>query len=253
MYDSSRDFAGRTALVTGGSRGIGASIATALAAAGAKVVISARDEGALASVAASIKEFGGVVHAVAADLTSEEATFNLRQEAERAFGPVTILAACVGGGGEPRPFIEEKPSRWHSTVEANLTSAFLTLHAFLPAMFAARQGTIVTMASSAGRQLSGASSPYSASKAGLLALTRQAAAEAAPHNVRINAIAPSAIVTERLALVPEEVRQRMAEAFPLRRLGEVQDVVQAALFLLSGASGWITGATLDVAGGRVMV
>jgi 3-oxoacyl-[acyl-carrier protein] reductase len=84
-------------------------------------------------------------------------------------------------------------------------------------------------------------------------LTRQAAAEAAPRGVRINAIAPSAIVTDRLAAVPAAVRARMADGFPLRRLGEVGDVVQAALFLMTDRSSWITGVTLDVAGGKVMI
>jgi 3-oxoacyl-[acyl-carrier protein] reductase len=115
----------------------------------------------------------------------------------------------------------------------------------------AGRGAIVTMSSSAGRQLSGASVPYAAAKAGQLALTRQAAVEAAPRGVRINAIAPSAIVTARLAAAPLSVRAKIAENFPLRRLGEVNDVVEAALFLLGDRSSWITGATLDVAGGRV--
>jgi 3-oxoacyl-[acyl-carrier protein] reductase len=253
MFEARHDFAGRAALVTGGSRGIGAGIAAALAAAGAKVVISGRDKAALAGTAKAIQRSGGNVHTVETDLTGEEAVQALQQEAEWTFGPITILAVCAGGGGEPKPLIEESASRWREALETNLTSAFLTLHAFLPGMFNARQGTVVTMASSAGRQLSGASSPYAAAKAGLLALTRQAAAEAAPYGVRVNAVAPSAIVTDRLAGVPAEARARMAQAFPLRRLGEVDDVAQAALFLLSDASSWITGATLDVAGGKVMI
>jgi 3-oxoacyl-[acyl-carrier protein] reductase len=253
MFEARYDFTGRTALVTGGSRGIGTGIAAALAAAGAKVVISGRDQAALADAAKTIQQSGGTVHAVAADLTGEQAVQALQQEAEWTFGPVTILAACAGGGGEPKPLIEESASRWRAALETNLISAFLTLRAFLPGMFKVRQGAVVTMASSAGRQLSGASSPYAAAKAGLLALTRQAAAEAAPYGVRINAIAPSAIVTDRLAVVPAETRARMAQAFPLRRLGEVDDVAQAAMFLLSDASSWVTGVTLDVAGGKVMI
>jgi 3-oxoacyl-[acyl-carrier protein] reductase len=138
-------------------------------------------------------------------------------------------------------------------IEGNLTSAFLALRTFLPQMMKAGRGAVITMASSSGRQLSGASTPYAVAKAGLIALTRQAAAEAAPHGVRVNAIAPSAIVTDRLAAAPDAVRERMAKSFPLARLGQVDDVVAAALFLLSEKSDWITGVTLDVAGGRVMI
>ena len=108
------------------------------------------------------------------------------------------------------------------------------------------------MSSTAGRQHSGASAAYAAAKAGLQSLMRQAAADAAAHGVRVNAVAPSAIVTERLAAQPAAVREEIARGFPLGRLGEVEDVTAAALFLLSDAAAWITGVTLDVAGGRVM-
>jgi len=128
--------------------------------------------------------------------------------------PFSLLAVCAGGGGDLKPLVEESTERWRNTVEANLTSAFLTLRTFLPPMLEAGRGAIVTMALSAGRQLSRAAAPYAAAKAGLLALTRQAAAEAAPRGVRINGIAPSAIVTDRLAAAPAAVRARIAEGFP---------------------------------------
>jgi 3-oxoacyl-[acyl-carrier protein] reductase len=253
MSESHPGIADRVALVTGGSRGIGAGIALALAAAGAKVVVTGRDGAALAAVASAIEQAGGAALTAVADLTDEPAVERLRAKAERAFGPVTLVAACAGGGGEPRPFLEESLDHWRGVVAANLTSAFLTLRIFLPPMVEQRRGAVVTMASTAGRQLSGAAAPYAAAKAGLLSLTRQAAAEVAPHGVRINGIAPSSIVTDRLAQAPDEVRHRIAQGFPLRRLGTVEDVAQATLFLLSDAASWITGITLDVAGGRVMV
>jgi 3-oxoacyl-[acyl-carrier protein] reductase len=253
MPEPRGEFAGRTAVVTGGSRGIGAGIAIALAARGAQVVINGRDQMALSAVADAIKWAGGKACTFVANMTDEAAVQALREQAERVYGPVSLLAVCAGGGGDPKPLVEESVERWRNTVEVNLTSAFLTLRTFLPPMLEAGRGAIITIGSTAGRQLSGASAPYAAAKAGLLMLTLQAAAEAAPHGVRINAIAPSAIVTDRLAAVPEVVRTRMADAFPLRRLGEVEDVVQAALFLMTDRSSWITGVTLDVAGGRVMV
>jgi 3-oxoacyl-[acyl-carrier protein] reductase len=245
--------AGRVALVTGASRGIGAAIATELAAHKARVVLSGRDLTALDKIVADIRSKGGKVIALTADVTDEEAVKSLREAAERAFGPVTLLVTCAGGGGRGGPLVEEATAGWRATLDANLTSAFLTLKAFLPAMYAARRGAVVLMSSSAGRQLSGASAAYAAAKAGLQSLMRQAAAEAGPNGVRINAIAPSSIVTERLAAQPATVQEEIAKGFPLRRLGQVDDVSAAALFLLSEAASWITGVTLDIAGGRVMV
>jgi 3-oxoacyl-[acyl-carrier protein] reductase len=245
--------AGHVALVTGASRGIGAAIARELAAQKARVVLSGRDAAALETIIAGIRAKGGEAAAVTADVTDENAVRSLRAAAERTFGPVTLLAACAGGGGRGGPLVEEATAGWRATLEANLTSAFLTLKTFLPAMYAARRGAVVLMSSSAGRQLSGASAAYAAAKAGLQSLMRQAAAEAAPNGVRINAIAPSSILTERLAAQPASVLEEIAKGFPLRRFGQVDDVSAASLFLLSEAASWTTGVTLDIAGGRVMV
>jgi 3-oxoacyl-[acyl-carrier protein] reductase len=246
-------FAGRVALVTGASRGIGAAIARELATRNARVVLSGRDEPALQAIAADIRAKGGEVAYFTADVTDEDAVQFLREAAERAFGPVTLLAVCAGGGGRGGPLVEEAAEAWRGTLEANLTSAFLTLKAFLPPMYEARQGAVVLMSSSAGRQLSGASAAYAAAKAGLQALMRQAAADAAPKGVRVNAIAPSVIVTDRLAAQPASALDEIVRGIPLGRLGQVDDVSAATLFLLSEAASWVTGATLDVAGGRVMV
>jgi 3-oxoacyl-[acyl-carrier protein] reductase len=246
-------FLGSVAVVTGGSRGIGAGIAFALAERGAKVVVTGRDRAALDGVVHSIHEAGGTALAVPADLTDEAAVLRLRTETERAFDVATLVVACAGGGGEPKPLLEDSVGRWRATLETNLTSAFLTLHTFLPAMLKARKGAVVMMSSSAGRQLSGASASYAAAKAGLQSLMRQAAAEAAPNNVRVNAVAPAAIITDRLVAAPASARDAIGQGFPLRRIGTVADVVEATLFLLSDRSPWITGTTLDVAGGKVML
>jgi 3-oxoacyl-[acyl-carrier protein] reductase len=250
---SEPDFSSHVAVVTGGSRGIGAGIAMALARCGAQVVVNGRDIAPIARVADAIRDRGGRSLGVAADVTDEGELARLRAQAEAAFGPVSLLVVNAGGGGVPEPLAQMGAARWRATLEANLTSAFLTLKTFLPAMMAAQRGAIVTVASAAGRQASGASAAYAAAKSGLLSLTRQAAGEAAPSGVRVNAIAPSAILTDRMATQPEAVRQQIAQGFPLRRLGEVEDVAAAALFLLGPGSSWITGATLDVAGGRVML
>jgi 3-oxoacyl-[acyl-carrier protein] reductase len=250
---SDPDFTGRVAVVTGGSRGIGAGIAIALARCGAAVVVGGRDSAALDGVVDAIRSVGARAEAVVGDLTDESAVVELRARAERAFGPVSLLVANAGGGGEPQPLFEMSAERWRAILDANLTASFLTLKTLLPAMIEARRGAAITMASTAGRQLSGASAAYAAAKSGLLSLTRQAAAEAGPFGVRVNAIAPSSIVTDRMAAQPLAIREQIAQGFPLRRLGEVEDVAGAAVFLLSDAAAWITGVTLDVAGGRVMI
>src|ERR1700676_4285944 len=254
MFDAGlAGLAGRVALVTGGSRGIGAGIARALAAQGAQVMVCGRDRAALARVIDEIKSNGQEAESAVADLTDEDAVGALRLATEARFGAVELVVACAGGDGAPKPLREEDAASWRRTLDANLTSAFLTLKTFLPSMCERGSGAVVTMASTAGRQLSGASAPYAAAKAGLLSLTRQAALEVAGQGVRVNAIAPSAIITDRLTAQPPELRQAIAQGFPLKRLGTIDDVTAATLFLLSDAASWITGATLDVAGGRVML
>jgi 3-oxoacyl-[acyl-carrier protein] reductase len=253
MSEDLPGLAGRPALVTGGSRGIGAAIAKALAAKGAPVVVTGRDVAAIDRVVSDIAAEGGAAVGIAAELTDPDAVEALRQGALAAFGPTELLVACAGGGGPLKLIVEESLEAWRRALDANLTAAFLTLRAFLPGMYERGAGSIVLMSSSAGRQLSGAGVGYAAAKAGLQSLMRQTAAEAGPRGVRANAIAPSSIVTERLAAQPAEVRAQIAKGFPLGRLGETADVAAAALFLLSDAAGWITGVTLDVAGGRVMV
>ena len=151
------DFADRVALVTGGSRGIGAGIGRALAARGARVVLTGRDQGALETVAEGIRADGGRVATAVADLTDAAAVIELKSHVESAFGPAELVAACAGSGGAGRPLAEIDVQEWCATLEVNLTTAFLTLRTFLPPMYEARRGSVVLMSSSAGRQLSQAS------------------------------------------------------------------------------------------------
>jgi len=246
------DLKGRVAVVTGGSRGIGAESARRLAAAGAAVVVSGRDREEIEKVTGSIERAGGRAIAVTADVTRSEDLERLRSETEAALGAPDILLAFAGSGSELRPLIDTTEAEWRRVVETNLTATFLTLRTFVPGMMERGRGAVVSMSSTAGRQPGGASLPYSAAKAGIIMLTRQLALEAAPRGVRINCLAPSMIVTERIErLVPAEQRARIAEQFPLRRLGTPSDVAEAVLFLVSDRSDWITGATLDITGGRV--
>jgi 3-oxoacyl-[acyl-carrier protein] reductase len=242
-----------TALVTGGSRGIGAVIARRLAAAGATVVVTGRDTDALDGVLAGLRDSGATAYAAPADLTDSAQVAELHRRVTEQAGPVDLLVATAGGLGAPAPLVSMTDEQWHASIDANLTSAFYTLRAFLPDMIARRRGAAVLMSSTAGRQTSPASPAYGAANAGLLMLTRQAALQVAEHGVRINAIAPGTIHTERLdRLMPPDAREKLAAVHPLGRIGTPDDVANAVLFLLSANASWVTGATLDVNGGRVM-
>lgn len=246
------DLAGKVAFVTGGSRGIGATTSRLLAASGVRVAVSGRDESALAEVVRSIRDVGGTAVACPADCTRSEAIARARDDAERALGPADILAAFAGGGS-PTPFLELTEEAWRETVDANLTATFLTLQAFAAGMAERGRGAIVTMSSSAGRLPGLAAPSYGAAKAGIVMLTGHLAMELGPKGVRVNCVAPSAIKTERLARLPEEKLQAIAKGFPLGRIGTPEDVALATLFLVSESASWITGVTIDIAGGRIIV
>ena len=133
-----------------------------------------------------------------ADCTDQDEVDTLRAGTEAAFGPATVLLAFAGGDGRPEPIHNWTPTRWRAVIDTNLTSTYLTVRTFALGMVERRRGSIVTMSSTAGRQPGGASVAYAAAKAGIVMLTRHLAVEFAPHGVRINCIAPSAIETERL-------------------------------------------------------
>lgn len=249
------DLAGKVAVITGGSGGIGAATCRLLAAQGAKVVVNGRDRAKINDVVDKIQVDGGMAVGVAADCTDPAAVQRLRQRTEKEFGPADVLAAFAGGGqARPGPVAEITEQGWQSTMDGSLTATFLTLRSFLPGMMQRGQGAILTMASSAARLPGlGAPAPYVAAKAGVIALTRQVATEAGRHGVRVNCLAPHTVLTERVAkMMPEERRRQLQAAVPLGRLGTPEDVAAAALFLASDSASWLTGVTLDVAGGYVM-
>ncbi len=216
--------------------------------------MAGRDEEALAQVTGSIERGGGQAMWVAADCTVASEVDSMAEEVADRFGPAHILATFAGGNGMPVPTCQETAAHWREILEADLTSAFLTVHAFLPQMIEQGRGTIITMSSAAARQAARSAAGYAAAKAGVIAFTRHLAGEFASQGIRANCVAPSAIENDRMRTwMTAEQRGDLGREFPLGRLGQPADVASATLFLASEASSWITGTTLDIAGGKVML
>ena len=245
----------RVAVITGSSRGIGAAIAKAFALEGARVVLHGRDPSALQAVQSDIERLGGRAVSMVGDVTSFDAIEALRHYAEGHYGPIDVLVANAGGNVTlPGPLEAVAEDAWRTAIDGNLTATFLTIKSVLPGMKARRSGVIITVSSAAARRPHpGSPIPYAAAKAGIQILTQDVAAQAGPYNIRVNCIAPETILTERnRALIPDPLQSQLADVHPLKRLGIPDDVAQAAVFLASPASAWITGVILDVAGGAVM-
>jgi 3-oxoacyl-[acyl-carrier protein] reductase len=246
----------RVALITGSSRGIGAGIARALADEGAKVVIHGRDPSALAAVRGEIEHTGGDVISLAADVTKFSEIEAMRRDIEDRLGCVDILVANAGGSfTKPAPLDEISEEDWHASVAGNLGATFLTIKSFLPSMKERRTGCIITVSSAAARRPHPKSPiPYAAAKAGIIMMTQHLAAQVGPYDIRVNCIAPETILTENnRRRIPPDQQTTLAENHPLKRLGTVEDVAQAALYLASDNAGWITGIVLDFAGGAIMM
>jgi 3-oxoacyl-[acyl-carrier protein] reductase len=250
------DLDGRTAVVTGSSRGIGRAIAVLFAQRGATVVLHGRDRSALSEVHDQITATGGSAVLVTADLTDARDVALLRQQAEEAVGSPDVLVANAGGSPVRPSLIEDISEQdWRASMDVNLTATFLTVKEFLPGMKQRGSGSIITMSSAAARRPHpGSPVAYAAAKAGIELLTKDLAAQAGPYGVRANCLAPETILTERnKQQIPADIQQGLVASHPLRRLGKPIDVATAALFLATDQSAWITGVVLDVAGGAVMV
>jgi 3-oxoacyl-[acyl-carrier protein] reductase len=247
------DLAGRVVLVTGGSGGIGAATCRAFAASGARVAVNGRRPDPVAAVAEAIAAGGGAACAAPGDCADAATFAAVRDRVEEQLGPIDVLCAFAGGGRPPQPIADISLDDWRTDVDGNLTATFVTVRTCLPSMIARGEGSIITMASGAARQPGGAPVAYAAAKAGVVNFTQQAAVQAGPAGVRVNCISPATVITEAMAAsVPEDRQRQLLAAYPLGRLGHPDDVAAAALFLASSASAWITGITLDVAGGQII-
>jgi 3-oxoacyl-[acyl-carrier protein] reductase len=250
------DLEGKVAVVTGGSKGIGAAACVLLGHNRARVAVCGRDEEDIERVAEETRAAGAAdVAGLAADLATEEGAARLRAEVEERLGPAAVLMAFAGGFGARTPLLETQLDEWNAIVESNLTSTFLTLREFAPGMVERGSGSIVTMASNAARFLDiQLTASYAAAKAGIAMLSRHAALELGPHGVRVNVLAPATILSERVKRNMDEERlAAIAAMSPLGTIGVPEDPAMAALFLASDSARWMTGVTVDVAGGRIMM
>jgi len=248
-------FAGRTAIVTGAAHGFGRSIAGKLASLGANVWAA----DILAAEAAETARLAGErCRGCRLDVSDRAAVQSLAAEVEQATGRIDILVHSAGGvvGQVGRPLEEISEADWHSILNVNLTGAFWCAQAVAPAMKRAHAGRIVTISSGAGLgvSLTGIQA-YASAKAGEIGLTRQLAHELGPFGITVNSVAPGFVRSnpsseKQWQSYGEEGQRRLIERIALRRLGSVDDIANAVLFLLSDSADWITGQTLSVDGGK---
>ncbi len=242
---------GTVAVVTGGSRGIGAAIATLLAERGAAVVVSGRDEDRLKAAVKALEGDGHRVLGMMADAARREDAERLVEVAREQFGRLDVL---VNNAGITRDalLVRMKDDDWDRVMETNLRGAFLMTRAAGRVMMRQRSGRIVNITSTAGVMGNPGQANYSAAKAGLIGLTQAAARELAHWNILVNAVAPGLIETDMTAAIPAAAREALLAQVPLARMGGVRDVAEMVGFLAGDAAGYITGQVFHVNGGLYM-
>lgn len=244
----------KVAVVTGGSRGIGKAVCLALASEGACVVVNFFPgmEADAEAVVAEIESAGGRAVAVAGDVSRIDDFERLVEQTLELFGRIDIL---VNNAGITRDglIIRLKEEDWDAVIDTNLKGVFNGIKAVARVMLKQRRGRIINISSVVGITGNAGQTNYAAAKAGIIGLTKSAARELAARGITVNAIAPGYIVTPMTAGLPEPVREELTQRIPMQRLGQPEDVANAVLFLASDMASYITGQTLHVDGGMVMV
>ena len=246
------NLADKVAVVTGASRGIGAGIAAALAAQGAKVVVNHRNsQDGAAEVAAAIQAAGGQATVIQADVSDFDEAQRLIQQTIDTYGQIDIL---VNNAGTTRDMLimKMKPEDWDFVIKTNLSSTFNCAKAVTRPMMKKRGGRIINITSVVGLAGQAGQTNYAASKAGIIGFTKSLAKELGTRNITVNAVAPGFIPTALTEVLPDEMIQATITATPVGRLGDVADVAAAVVYLASDEASFVTGQVLTVDGGLVM-
>ena len=239
---------GKVALITGAARGIGKAIALKFAQEGADIAFTDLEiNDAAKETIAELEAFGHKVKAYASNAADFEQAHQVVEEIHKEFGRIDIL---VNNAGITRDglMLRMEEKQWDAVLTVNLKSAFNFIHALTPIMARQRGGSIINMSSVVGVSGNAGQCNYSASKAGLIGLTKSIAKEMGPRGIRANAIAPGFIVTEMTAALPQEVRDQWVKTIPLRRGGTPEDVANVALFLASDLSSYVSGQVINCCG-----
>lgn len=240
---------GKTALITGASRGIGRAVALKFAQEGADVAFTYLSNAAAASqTEAALAEYGHKVKAYASDASDFDSAHALVQQVVEDFGTIDIL---VNNAGITRDtlLLRMDESAWDAVINGNLKSAFNFTHAVVPVMARKRKGSIISMSSVVGIAGNAGQANYAASKAGIIALSTSVAKEMGSRGIRCNCIAPGFIDTDMTSSLPSELKEQWAKSIPLRRAGQPEEVAGVALFLASDLSSYVTGQVIHCCGG----
>ena len=246
-----KPLAGRTAIVTGGTRGIGLAIARALAEDGASVVVSGRDAGRIESAVKELESAGASVLGIAADQSKREDCDRLVDAAKERFGRIDVLVNSAGITRD-QLLVRMKDDDWDQVMDTNLRGVFLMTRACAKTMMRQKSGRIINIASTAGAMGNAGQVNYSAAKAGVIGLTKAAARELAHWSILVNAVAPGLIETDMTAGLPGEAREALLRQVPLKRAGAAREVAEVVRFLAGDGAAYVTGQTIHVNGGLYM-